>query len=339
MRKIENASTNTTDNSISACQFFSAPAVSVTENELLKAALNAELDTVKTILDKANHEQCAFMLSTTGKAVITHLGIERFGTPLQMAIYGHDEQMIAFFKKRMNQSEFEKQCMTIVGSSYKKFLENQQAEAKKLCDEIKRAFESAKHNEFNMGNDHVVTTTSAELESTLSRFKKHLEMYTTKTAVYNPYILHELYEIYSNLRSKEHRHDFRSPEVDALKKIAKFFSVEVIGPAQSKMSARWLQHYVARIYRFSDANREKELAFQARSFIRILVDGSREDIRDDIASRIGKGHFLTIFGGVSSVEALFMSGSEPEKLLSSKNHILLDLIPENQPSSHCCCQL
>ncbi|MDP1574638.1 MAG: hypothetical protein Q8L78_06885 [Coxiellaceae bacterium] len=55
-------------------------------------------------------------LSSSGTADIRHLArlnIKRTGTPLQMALYSQDEDIIAYFKTVMDPTEFERQSKEV----------------------------------------------------------------------------------------------------------------------------------------------------------------------------------------------------------------------------------
>ena len=118
---------------------------------VLNASLHADLKTVQRIVEKMDPDKLDRLLSAehgTGKA-ITCLGrirVERTGTPLQMAIYDHDEEMVAFFEKNMYPAEFQRQWEAVVGKNYKAFLDKQEADAKRLCAGLQDAFQSAPPN-------------------------------------------------------------------------------------------------------------------------------------------------------------------------------------------------
>jgi len=248
---------------------------------LLDAALNADLKMVERILAQVSPEQRRAMLSTVGKATITHLDIERTGTPLQMAIYDHDEEMVAFFKEHMDPAEFQHQWEAVLGSDYQAFLAKQEIEAETLCNELKGAFEKARPNEITCDTNYAAKTTSTALQDTLGRFRNKLEQYIKDNPIHNPYILQQVYNIYVQLPD-----NFES---DCL------FSQQVIGFVQSKMSARWLQHYAQGIYYLAENNEAQRRSFNWRDSRPVV------DIRNLVSSGdVGRDSFLSIFGAVWS---------------------------------------
>jgi len=136
-------------------------------NALSNAALNADLDEVKHILEKSTPEQCKLLLSTTATATITHLGVKRIGTPLQMALYSDDEEMVAFFKEHMEPAEFQRQWIEVIGPDYPAFLKKQETEAEALCSELEDAFNRVGANEITCDNSYVTSTTCKALQNTL----------------------------------------------------------------------------------------------------------------------------------------------------------------------------
>jgi hypothetical protein len=185
---------------------------------LLDTALSADLPIVKTILENATAELCQKLLSVehgTGKAT-THLGritVERTGTPLQMAIYDHDEEMVAFLKEKMDSAEFQRQCEAVVGADYDAFLRKQEAEATTLCAGLEDAFNVARLNEFTLDKNYAASTTSPQLPRTIDAFINKLMDYVKNNPVHNPTILQRVYEIYSQLPSDFHRDCFFSQKV------------------------------------------------------------------------------------------------------------------------------
>lgn len=168
--------------------FFSRPCRKDSETLfiLLDTALNADLPIVKEILENATPEQCQKLLSTehgTGFAT-TRLGrvtVERTGTPLQMAIFDHDEEMVAFFKEKMGLAEFQRQCEAVVGADYDVFLKNQEKEATALCAGLEDAFKAARPNTFTVDRNYVASTTSQQCLRTIDTFINELIWTLSKT--------------------------------------------------------------------------------------------------------------------------------------------------------------
>jgi len=239
---------------------------------LLDSALNADLKTVTDITTTMHPDKLRRLLSTehgTGKA-ITCLGritVPRTGTPLQMAIYDHDEEMVAFFKERMDPAEFQRQCEAVVGTDYDAFLKKQEKEATALCADLEDAFKAAQLNEFTVDGNYVASTRSTRLPGTINAFISRLTDYSQKNPVHNPYILLRVYEIYSRLPSDFNRDCF--------------FSQKVIGGVQSFLSARWLQHYAQGIYYLAENNEVPRRSFICRD------SSPHIDIRHLVGSCIG----------------------------------------------------
>ena len=249
---------------------------------LLNASLNADLKTVKRIFEKTHPDTLRRLLSTKdGKAttVLGRITVERTGTPLQMAIYDHDEEMVAFFKEKMKMdpAEFQRQCEKVIGTDYDAFLQNQEVEATEICANLEKAFESAPPAAFTVNGNYVASTTSKELPGTINDFINGLADYCQKNHVHNPYILQRVYDIYHRLPSYfDH---------------ACFFSQKVIGGVQSFLSARWLQHYAQGINYLAESNEAPRRSFICRD------SSPHIDIRHLVGSCIGSDSFLNIFGG------------------------------------------
>jgi hypothetical protein len=284
---------------ITASSFFDFNASNLTS--LLNASLSADLDVIKRIAEKTRPDIFLHLLSIEGK-VTTRLGritVERTGTPLQMAIYDHDEEIAAFFKEKMDPEEFEKQSKSAFAKAltrekcaelghrnasaleyHQAMLEQQNKDAEILCAGLENAFKSAPINEFTVDNHYVASTRSTQCLRTIDTFINKLMDYVKNNPVHNPYILQRVYEIYSRFPSGFHRDCF--------------FSQKVIGGVQSFLSARWLQHYAQGIDYLAENNEVPP----RRSFI--CHDSSPHiDIRHLVDSCIGTDSFLSIFGGAA----------------------------------------
>ena len=207
---------------------------------LLNAALNADLETVNRILEKTKPEQRHILLSAVGCATITHLNIERTGTPLQMALYGHDEEMAAAIKSHMDPAEFQRQWKEVFGPDYNAFLARQQQDANDLCGELGAAFNAMLWAEVDARDGGA--NALSRLENTLNSFKDNVERYVRENRVHNPYILQRLFEIYN--------HPFCGDDLGW----HSLLSQQAIGVAQKLSSPRWLQHLSQGIYYLEDNN-------------------------------------------------------------------------------------
>lgn len=276
---------------------------------LLDSALNADLKTV-TDITTTMHPNKLRRLHGTGKA-ITCLGritVERIGTPLQMAIYDHDEEMVAFFKEKMDPVEFQCQCEAVVGTDYDAFLRKQEAEATALCTGLEDAFNAARPNEFTVNNTYAVSTTSTQLPRTIDAFINKLMDYVKNNPVHNPTILQHVYEIYTRLPSDFNRDCY--------------FSQKVIGGVQSFLSARWLHHFAQSIDDLAENNEAPRRSFICRD------SSSHIDIRHLVATRLGVDSFLSIFGGRGrgGVACAFVSFRGSRKLCQTKTTSFQNLL-------------
>jgi hypothetical protein len=201
---------------------------------LLDAVLNADPVAVKQIFKRKDSAAIKAMLSTSGTSVIAHLGIERMGTPLQMALYSHDEKMFELIAGQMDPEEVQQQCQKVFNDcgvcDYSALIKEQKKEANRLCGELEGAFHKASPTDITNALEHVPDTTSA-LQDTLKRFNSNLDRYVKANPVHNPYILRCLFEIFDRLSDGEY-----------------LISQQAIGLAQKLSSAQWLQHYAQGIY-------------------------------------------------------------------------------------------
>src|SRR3990167_7445357 len=186
------------------------------------------------------------MLSTSGTAVIAHLGIERTGTPLQMALYSHDEALFKLLADQMDPAEVQHQCKVIFDrykvADYNGLIKKLEANANGLCSELEAAFSPERINDitYALGPTDItnalgrVPGTTSALQNALHRFNINLNRYVRTNSVHNPYILQRLFEIYDQLPYHW--------DTECL------ISQQAIGPAQKLSSAQWLQHYDQGIY-------------------------------------------------------------------------------------------
>ena len=313
---------------VTASSFFDFKASNLPA--LLDASLNADLKTVERIFKKTDPDILCRLLSTEdGKAttVLGRITVERTGTPLQMAIYDHDEEMVAFFKaffkEKMDLTEFQRQCEKVIGTDYDAFLNKQEFEATKLCADLEKAFESAPPEAFNVNGNNVASTTSTQLPGTIDAFINRLTHYCQNNPVHNPYILQRVYEIYWRLPSDFNRDCF--------------FSQKVIGGVQSFLSARWLQHYAQGIDYLAESNEVPRRSFICR-------DSSfrpRIDIRHLVGSCIGSDSFLSVCGGARPGRFCGRGGggrASLQKLCRTKTASLQNFMPRVQSTHRCSIQ-
>lgn len=195
---------------------------------LSRASLNADLATVQRIVEKTSFKKLHHLLSKKATTIITHSEIQRVGTPLQMALYSQDVEMVAFFSGYMDTNEFNRQWVEVFGLDYKAFLKKQEQEAETLCDKLR----------------------TMATEESLDHFENDLKDYVSNHPVHNPYITQYFYEIYETIAQERH---FTHP-------VTRLFSQKVIYLAHTLLSPRWLQHFAQGI---SDFNRTE---FPDRSF-------------------------------------------------------------------------
>src|SRR3990167_4072300 len=315
---------------VTASSFFDFKASNLPA--LLDASLNADLKTVERIFKKTDPDILCRLLSTEdGKAttVLGRITVERTGTPLQMAIYDHDEEMVAFFKaffkEKMDLTEFQRQCEKVIGTDYDAFLKKQEFEATEICADLEKAFKSAPPDAFNVNyGNSVASTTSTELLGIIDVFINRLAHYCQKNPMHNPYILQRVYEIYYRLP--------RGPNRTC------FFSQKVIGGVQSFLSARWLQHYAQDIYYLAERNEVPRRSFICR------ISSPRIDIRHLAESCIGSNSFLGTFdvGGECGLGFDYLSKEEGgwfTKIMSNKNSKLAEFfMPRVQSTRGCSIQ-
>lgn len=211
---------------------------------LSNASLNADLEIAQRIIEKTDPEKLRILLSTETTAIITHLGIERTGTPLQMALYSHDETMFKTLAAQMTPEIVALQCKKVFSDhgvcSYSALIEKQKVEANALCAEVKMEFSNAS-NAYSAGAPNAYFTKALDCapgtivtrQDALNRFNINLDQYVRVNPVHNPYILQRLFEIYDEVVDWE---------IDPL------LSQRAIGVAQRLSSARWLQHYACGVY-------------------------------------------------------------------------------------------
>lgn len=225
---------------------------------LANASLNADLEIVQRIVAKTSREKLRILLSTETTAIITHLGIERTGTALQMALYSHDEELFAYLAKHMSQEEVQRQCKEVFDqysvADYDGLIRRLETDAKNLCLKLE------------------VTVT----QDSMNRFKNNREDYLKNNPVHNPYILQRLYDIYKKLPTNYNQ--------DCL------FSEKGFGLEHGLGSKRWLQHLAQGIYYLVEKNEPPGRSFICRDSSPPL------DIRTLIPSRLGVDSFMNIFG-------------------------------------------
>lgn len=304
---------------------------------LSNAALNADLEMVQRIVTKTSADRLHILLSTETTAIITHLGIERTGTPLQMAIYDHDEDMVGYFKKIIDPIEFDRQskkafAMALSSEEREKLerkkasvfdyhqtmLKTQQKEAAALFAGLEDTFKATPSARFSCDASNVVYTSSAELQKAIDTFFNQLKDYIKRNSVHNPYILQRVYGIYERLHSDFNRDSF--------------FSRKMIGGVQSFLSTHWLQHYAQGV---ADLSEDRHLP-ASHHFSPHDAVVQRVDIRCLVTSRLGVDFSLSILSGESSQRLAFSGGYDViSELISNKNKNLSALIAQQ---AHTTCQ-
>ena len=311
---------------------FSEKCAKESVKSLLTAALNAveDLETIKGIVEKTDPKKLPRLLSTSGTATIKHLkhlDIQRTGTPLQMALYGDDEDVIAYLKSVMDPEEFERQSKEVLRNalSPEKQIELDALNAPLLdhynAMRIAQA-EAARelcHNAFasNVANREFTIT-----NATIADFQRKITNYVKNNPIHNPYILDGLYEIYNKL------------PFDNQEKC--LFLQKALGHAQALSPARWLQHYLYGIYYLVDDDDKPNRAH--RSFA-CRVPGVA-DVRSLIPSALGVDFVIEMGGGVLNpqLECRLIERQSRNycwKFLSGKNSKLSELI--TQPRTPMCC--
>lgn len=268
-----------------------AQRVTISLSQLFDLTLNAveNLDDIRRIINRTRPEDLSILLNASSTATINHLrhlNIQRSGTPLQMALYGGDEDIVAYLKTIMDPAEFERQSKEVFRNAlpleirteldakdaptteyHNAMLIVQKAEAEKLCDEALQFCVVDSEDQFTVN------------DVTVADFQKRLMDYVRNNPMHNPAILHRLYEIHEKLPGVY--------EEDCL------FSEQVLGYANALSSARWLQHYAQGIYYLGGSDGSLEPT--RRSFI-CRDSNSPVDIRSFIPSRLGIDSFVSILG-------------------------------------------
>jgi hypothetical protein len=253
---------------------------------LSNASLNADFETVQRIIKKNEPENLRILLSTETTAIITHLGIERTGTPLQMALYSDDEAMFKLLADQMDPAEVRHQCKVIFDryevADYYGLIKKLEADANGLCSELDAVFSRASATDIRNALGRVPGTTSA-LQDALNRFNINLDRYVRDNSVHNPYILQRLFEIYDR------------PPYNW--NTACLISQQAIGPAQKLSSTQWLQHYAQGIYYLGEESGAEtpRREFSCRGSTPAL------DVRSTaVLSRVGVDSCIDIFGWARS---------------------------------------
>ncbi len=262
------------------------PSLLLANDSLAYAALNADLDLVKRIIENATPKQRMTMLSEVSTTT-TQLGratVTRTGTPLQMAIYTLDEEMVCFFREYMDPKEFKTQWEKVLGTNYQAFIDKQQSEALALFDALQVNLDKEK---LKIRCDNYISN-SDKIKITLNQegvddFKEKLEQYVKNTDVHNPFITLVAYKIYKLMGKVPG--DGISDDLQR----DKWFS-GVIGITQSVMSARLLQYYAQGIQYLIENNITGERSFTCHNYNPALntfpppITSITKDIRDMIAS-------------------------------------------------------
>jgi hypothetical protein len=257
---------------------------------LLDLTLNAveDLDEIKGIVNRTPPEELPILLSAPGPATIAHLrhlNIQRNGTPLQMALYGGDEDIVAYLKTIMDPAEFERQSIKVFKKALSRekceeldsrrasafeyqneMLIVQKAEAEKLCNDAFQFRIVDGKDQFTINDD------------TVAEFRQKLENYVRNNPIHNPFILRRLYEIYE-----------KSPGIYAEDCL---FSKIAIGGAHAFSSARWLQHYAQGIYYLGGGNGTPD---DMRRSFKCSDSNPKVDVRS-LIPRLGVDSFMSIFG-------------------------------------------
>ena len=175
------------------------------------------------------------LLSEKGTITVEHLkerypGITRTGTPLQMAIFSDDEEMVGYLKTQMNEYEFHDQCREVFENAIdnttneiKLTLKDQiaalqtnnattedylnvmhavqQEEANALFADLRKMFTDVNVNDFAIDARYVASTTSTTLPNQVDAFLQKILGYVKTHPIHNPYLLQTVYNIYANLPS------------------------------------------------------------------------------------------------------------------------------------------
>ena len=192
------------------------------------------------------------VLSEKGTITVEHLkdrypGITRTGTPLQMAIFSDDEEIVGYLKTQMDIDEFHHQCREVfedvinnTTAEIKTILKDkiaslkngnattedylnvmrevQQKEAKALCTDLRKMFTDVNANDFAIDVDahYVASTISTTLPNQVEAFLQKILEYVKTHPIHNPYLLQTLYDIYASLpslKSDFHRNCYFSQKI------------------------------------------------------------------------------------------------------------------------------
>lgn len=188
---------------------------------LIDAALNADHKKMHDIIAGCrNRAELKKLLSATSTATITHLGIQRTGTVLQMALYSHDSLAFKGLADWVDEETIRYQSEEVFRRcgvcDYSALIEKQKAEANQLCHGIEVTFSRASSIDTENAVYHA-------LETPLNNFNITLNRYVEANSVHNPYILQRLLEIYDGFFENWNRECLLSQKVVGL--VQKFSSV------------------------------------------------------------------------------------------------------------------
>lgn len=278
------------------------------------AALNADLSVVKALLDGLPSEDVKEILSMSVTTTIDHSGVERTGTALQMAMYGDDYDMASYFKLKMDFEEFKNQCIEVYRqvllaagkvdtvkeldcaskSIYQYFeaaVKVQQADAKKLLEEVKKAFieardESIMYQYTNSSNSESIQIAKKNCQIAIEDFiNDKLPKYLSESQVHNQFILKCVHQLHDGMLG------LKSPLYHLL-------SQKILGSAHKVLPGLWLQYY---------ANGISDLCYGTRtprrSFICCNPSNKDLDIRT-VCARLGIDSFLCAKLGLKAADSV-----------------------------------
>ena len=283
---------------------------------LLDATFNADLATVKAILENSRHPE--ILLSISGEVVVDgYPDIKRRGTALQFALRSGDTEMVELMASYLPPSEFMRQFESVFGADFAAFERKQKEDADTLFEGLEDAFNGASPLETTNALNHVPDPTSA-LQTKLTKFKSVLEEYVGTNPNHNDFILAKSYEIY-----EENWNPWSNDKLC-------LFSEQLIGLVQAsakKTSPFRLQDYAQGIY-YRSKNEQP-----ARSY---NLKGMALDIRS--VDDLGSSSCTNIMGACKPRVAYIGLGGKGaffyDKIMSSKNSKLSELATRAVEQAH-----
>lgn len=345
------STSQTTEYQYRVASFFAYPR---DIQSLSTASLNADLDTVRYIVESNRPEKLRNLLFQEATATYTHLEefkiiIKRTGKPLQMAIFADDEGLQELYRELFERlglvAEFERQAIeafsTVLpeaikarlaregapASAYQEaMVKQQQIHARTLCENFEAVIRNTDSAHFidpahfiAPAPNYIAHSTSADANNAATTLYNSVLGYTQAKPMHNRYILLQLAEFYENLPTSFARDCF--------------FSQKGFSPAQVFMPLRWLHHQAAGIYNIAQ---NAEL-LKGRSVI-CVGSAPPVDIRSFLPRLLAGDCFLSMWGGwaAARVDAEFVG--DVGILVSSKNRMQSELVllRAAEPSSRRC---